>query len=523
MISSSVAASDVDRAGAGHVADRAVADGLRSNGSSPSRQLDGLGRRRAACRRARRPRARGRSRSTAPRGPRARCTARRRARSSWRSGRRACARPCGCGRCRGSTARAAGSSGPTGRTRRGSEKTRSLARAFSSSRRAPPKAASNCAPRSRRAASSSAAGCATRAARSPRHAARCRSTPGREATISRSPSSATRRSRNSSTSGKLWPVSTCMTGNGNRAGPERLLGQAQQDDRVLAAGEQQHGPLELGGDLAHDVDRLGLERVEVGELVGHTRKTGSDFSPMGAGARLAGPCPTYRPEEYWQTRLRPRRFSLGGVGHQDYSDAYNAWLYRAKRRALRRGLPGSLAERRRALDVGSGVGWVVASSARLASPPTAWTSRRRWRSSGSPPAFPTPASSARRRHRPACRWRTAGYDIVTLLDVAYHVTDDARLRRGRGGVWPRSPRPGGRLLVTDALGAEDRRPAPHVRFRSRAAWEAAAGRGGAAGGPRPPALPLALPRPRPAPRPAGAGLGRPAWRTARRPPAPLAA
>ncbi len=39
-----------------------------------------------------------------------------------------------------------------------------------------------------------------------------------DATISRTPSSATRRSRNSSTSGKLWPVSTCMTGKGSRAG-----------------------------------------------------------------------------------------------------------------------------------------------------------------------------------------------------------------------------------------------------------------------------------------------------------------
>jgi hypothetical protein len=35
----------------------------------------------------------------------------------------------------------------------------------------------------------------------------------------------------------------------------------QHDDRVLAAGEQQHRPLELGGDLADDVDGLGLERA----------------------------------------------------------------------------------------------------------------------------------------------------------------------------------------------------------------------------------------------------------------------
>ena len=48
-------------------------------------------------------------------------------------------------------------------------------------------------------------------------------------------------------------------------GPERLLGQPQQHDRVLAAGEQQRRPLALRGDLAHDVDRLGLEVVEMAQ------------------------------------------------------------------------------------------------------------------------------------------------------------------------------------------------------------------------------------------------------------------
>ena len=37
-------------------------------------------------------------------------------------------------------------------------------------------------------------------------------------TISCTSSSPARRSRNSSTSGKLWPVSMCITGNGMRAG-----------------------------------------------------------------------------------------------------------------------------------------------------------------------------------------------------------------------------------------------------------------------------------------------------------------
>ena len=70
-----------------------------------------------------------------------------------------------------------------------------------------------------------------------------------------------------STSSKLWPVSTCMTGNGSRPGRNALMRQVQHDDRVLAAGEQQHGPLELGGHLADDVDGLGLERPQVAELV----------------------------------------------------------------------------------------------------------------------------------------------------------------------------------------------------------------------------------------------------------------
>ena len=62
------------------------------------------------------------------------------------------------------------------------------------------------------------------------------------------------------------------------AGPERLLGQAQQDDRVLAAAEQQHGALELGRHLAHDEDRLGLERVEVGEAAAAAGRGGEGRS-----------------------------------------------------------------------------------------------------------------------------------------------------------------------------------------------------------------------------------------------------
>ena len=44
---------------------------------------------------------------------------------------------------------------------------------------------------------------------------------------------------------------------------EGLHGEVQHDDRVLAAGEEDHRPLELPGHLPHDVDRLGLEVVQM--------------------------------------------------------------------------------------------------------------------------------------------------------------------------------------------------------------------------------------------------------------------
>ena len=50
-------------------------------------------------------------------------------------------------------------------------------------------------------------------------------------------------------------------------GAERLERQVQHDDGVLAAGEQQHRPLELGGHLPNDVDGLGLQRAQMAQFV----------------------------------------------------------------------------------------------------------------------------------------------------------------------------------------------------------------------------------------------------------------
>ena len=70
------------------------------------------------------------------------------------------------------------------------------------------------------------------------------------------------------TSSKLWPVSTCMTGNGSGAGQNAFAARCSMTIESLPPENSSTGPLELGRDLTDDVDGLGLEGPQVGELVG---------------------------------------------------------------------------------------------------------------------------------------------------------------------------------------------------------------------------------------------------------------
>lgn len=182
----------------------------------------------------------------------------------------------------------------------------------------------------------------------------------------------------------------------------------------------------------------------------------------------------YQPAEYWSQRLSAD-CSLRGTGHISYSAAYNRWLYRAKRRALQRALLG-LRLPWRALDVGSGVGWVVqellARGAEVEGCDIAEVAvvQLRQRFPGTT-FFQTTlgASPLPRADR--------SYDVITLLDVAYHITDEAAWRAAMSDLG-RLLASDGRLVVSDGFGEETISPASHVRFRSRAEWESAAAAAG---------------------------------------------
>lgn len=182
----------------------------------------------------------------------------------------------------------------------------------------------------------------------------------------------------------------------------------------------------------------------------------------------------YRPQEYWSARLAGD-FTLRGVGHHDYTEGYNRWLYRQKHRALDRAITVAPAGAR-ALDVGSGVGWVVddlaARGFRVSGCDIADVAVDRLRATRPASAFfrlglgtdPVPAADG-------------AFALVTMLDVAYHVVDPELWRRGLAEL-ARVLRADGELVVTDQLGDAPHRPNAHVQFRSRAEWaDAAAGCG----------------------------------------------
>ena len=150
---------------------------------------------------------------------------------------------------------------------------------------------------------------------------------------------------------------------------------------------------------------------------------------------------SYQPEPYWSDRLGDN-FNLRGTGHIAYDEAYNRWLYRAKGVALRRALRLT-PHGGRALDIGSGVGWVIEEllSRGLAVEGADISPESVARLRG---GFPdVPVLRAVDRAQPIER-ADATFDVVTMLDVAYHVVDDELWRAGvaevirvlkPGGVW----------------------------------------------------------------------------------------
>lgn len=181
---------------------------------------------------------------------------------------------------------------------------------------------------------------------------------------------------------------------------------------------------------------------------------------------------SYDPESYWSARLA-EHFDLRGVGHISYSIAYNRWSYRCKRRALRAAL-GDITPPFAALDLGSGTGWVVRELLALGATVdgcdlTQLAVDRLIETTPSANFFRLAAGSE------SIPRADASYDVVSAIDVTYHITDDTKWAAALAEM-ARVLRPGGRLIITEL--EQEVHSAPHVRARSRQRWEDEAARYG---------------------------------------------
>jgi SAM-dependent methyltransferase len=182
-------------------------------------------------------------------------------------------------------------------------------------------------------------------------------------------------------------------------------------------------------------------------------------------------------EQYWSQRLG-ESFSLGGVGWLTLTEQFNRWMYRVRRRVFLRVLRPLLEEcpDTAVLDVGSGTGfyvdlWHELGASSVTGSDITGIAVERLRDAHPEDEFIQLDVGDR-----DAQLRDAGFDMVSAMDVLFHIVDDARYDEAFRNL-ARALKPGGYLVLSENLlhGATQR--AEHHVSRSleqtRAAAEAA--------------------------------------------------
>jgi trans-aconitate methyltransferase len=175
---------------------------------------------------------------------------------------------------------------------------------------------------------------------------------------------------------------------------------------------------------------------------------------------------------FWRARMTAAP-SLVGTGTSGAPIEWQRWMYRGKVRAQRELLAraGVSMSGRRVVNLGCGTGffedlWETWGAARADGidlvPELVEELQRKY-----PRRAYLCADLSGAEAPDLGRFR--GASVATMIDVAYHVVDDARLATTLDRLLPLVA-PGGHFLFTDML--KSARPAVHVRFRALDEWEA---------------------------------------------------
>jgi SAM-dependent methyltransferase len=181
----------------------------------------------------------------------------------------------------------------------------------------------------------------------------------------------------------------------------------------------------------------------------------------------------FDPRRYWEERLA-QQYRLDGVGYLGLAESYNAWMYRVRREVFLREVrrlpvsPRALS----VLDVGSGTGFYV----------DCWHEIGAGSVTGSD-LTDVAVENLRREHPgdafarfdvggDANPFGDARFDVVSMMDVLFHIVDDARFRRAFETVFGLLV-PGGYLIFSENFLHGPTVRIPHQASRSLAEIEAA--------------------------------------------------
>jgi SAM-dependent methyltransferase len=143
----------------------------------------------------------------------------------------------------------------------------------------------------------------------------------------------------------------------------------------------------------------------------------------------------FDPAAYWETRLS-ERYTLGATGWSGLGEAFNRWSYATRSRVFRRVVSKVLGEVQglEIMDVGSGTGFYLAEWQRLGATDLSGSDLTMAAVERLSTRFP--AATIRQVDIGAePDLSLAGkYDVVSIIDVLYHIVDDERYRRAMGSL-----------------------------------------------------------------------------------------
>jgi SAM-dependent methyltransferase len=174
---------------------------------------------------------------------------------------------------------------------------------------------------------------------------------------------------------------------------------------------------------------------------------------------------SFSAEQYWHDRLA-ETYGLQGVGHTELSRSYNEWLYRVRRRNfLHIARLYDLGSTPRVLDIGSGTGFYVALWEKLGASEIVGLDIADVAVDQLAERFPQHEFHKADISDPLPETIDTGFDVISGMDVFFHIVDDTRFSRALQNVFSLL-RPGGFFLFTGNFLRSETKRSEHIIHRS---------------------------------------------------------